>query len=629
MRALSLSLGVIVLVSAGYAQAPVVSLVQAGKLAPQGAAHGSLGALFGTHLASAPAQAATVSISVAQVTNAASFSLPPLPNSSIALGSFFAIFGSGLGPAQSSCGTNLTDCIWKPYPLPTEIKGASVKVTVGTTSVDAYIYFAIDSQINAVLPSGTPVGAGQVTVTFNGQTSAPFPINIVNSSFGSFSVNQSGNGPSVITDAGFQLNTVTHTAKPLQAMILWGTGLGPAPDIANENSAGPCPKGCDLRSPNFLVDVYVGVKKATVAYAGRAPLNTGEDQVVFTVPSDSVTGCYVDVAVYSGAPGSQVISNFTTMAVDSAGGTCSDANGINVNDIAGTLQSRGPVNAGVIHLSSNHINVNSGALQVVTDEVSGYFASISQRALVTSQGFAQTASVGACVVTQFKGLDPSSPDPVLGQLIFLDGGAALSINGSKGTQSIPKTSTGVYFATVGGTSPSNPLGANTPPYFLDQAFNFLAGTYTVSGPGGAAVGSFNANVNIPAPITWTNQTTVIKNPIPRSQDLTITWSGGDPSSFVNITGVASTTSNPAGPQPSEPGGTFTCIAPVSAGQFVVPSVVLQALPSTVGSKSVTIPPGYLVVGSSGPATKMNPVPTALDVGYIFYRVVSGANVTWQ
>jgi hypothetical protein len=111
---------------------------------------------------------------VAQISNAASQSLSvpapnaavngwnTLPNGSIAQGSYFTIYGNGFGGDASVCGASFQSCIWSPYPLPTQIQGASVSVTVGQNApVAAYLEFAAQlngfSQINAVLPSTTPV----------------------------------------------------------------------------------------------------------------------------------------------------------------------------------------------------------------------------------------------------------------------------------------------------------------------------------------------------------------------------------------------------------------------------------------------------------------------------------------
>ena len=125
--------------------------------------------------------------------------------------------------------------------MPTTLGGSSVSVTVGSTTVPAFLYFASAGQINAVLPSTTPTGTGTITVTYNNQTSATAPITVVASSFGAFSVNEAGSGPGIITDANYVVNSLTHTAKPGQALILWGTGLGAAPDPLYRRHCGALP----------------------------------------------------------------------------------------------------------------------------------------------------------------------------------------------------------------------------------------------------------------------------------------------------------------------------------------------------------------------------------------------------
>src|SRR5258708_4549565 len=103
------------------------------------------------------------SIGAGGVLNAGSYAYQGLPNSAIAQGSIFSIFGTAMGgsPVQA-----------KTFPLQTHLddgtgKTTSVAVTVNGTTVNALILFAKDLQINAVLPSNTPVGTGTITVTYN------------------------------------------------------------------------------------------------------------------------------------------------------------------------------------------------------------------------------------------------------------------------------------------------------------------------------------------------------------------------------------------------------------------------------------------------------------------------------
>ena len=569
------------------------------------------------------------------ITNAASYSLSPLPNSSIAQGSFFAIFGTGLGPT--------TPAFWAPYPVPTSLAGSSVKVTVGSSTAQAFLYFTSAGQINAVMPSTTPTGSGTIVVTYNGQSSAASNIIVVGSSFGAFSLNQAGSGPAIVTDSGYNLNTLTHTATPGQPMILWGTGLGPLPAdlISTEGASPPCPAGCDLRGANLSVTVWVGTQQATVSYAGRAPGYTAEDEIVFTVPATSsaqdVQGCYVQVAVQTGPPGgTQVVSNFTSLSVDANGKTCSDPDGVNISDISTVLSTKGSANVAAISLLSNFLNLTIGGalnLQWDNDTVEANIGTFKQSVLNESQGFTLSPSANNCTVSGFRGYPPPS-DPALALETYLDAGSSLSAQGPNGTQAVAKNANGNgYGGLVGGSTIQDLLqGGGLPPFFLTPTFGISSGTYTVTSPGGSAVGAFSASIDVSssaAAFQWTNQKTVGTAAIDRSQPLTITWTGGDPSGFVDITAIGSTATASSGPVAGvTPGTLIECLVPAGAGTFTIPTYVLSALPSTQGSASL-IPPGELLVGPASGATKLSTTPTGLDAAYIFYHFIQGLNVGWK
>jgi uncharacterized protein (TIGR03437 family) len=85
--------------------------------------------------------------------NSASYVNPALPNGSIAQGSMFIGFGSGLGPAAIQFPS--------PWPFPTELAGTSIKVTVDATTVDCFMVYTSAGQIAGILPSNTPLGAGR------------------------------------------------------------------------------------------------------------------------------------------------------------------------------------------------------------------------------------------------------------------------------------------------------------------------------------------------------------------------------------------------------------------------------------------------------------------------------------
>ena len=91
----------------------------------------------------------------------------------------------------------------------------------------------------------------------------------------------------------------------------------------------------------------------------------------------------------------------------------------------------------------------------------------------------------------------------------------------------------------------------------------------------------------------------------------VTWSGGNPGTYVYITGVS--TAIPLGVQAG-----FTCLAAVDAGQFTVPAQVLLGLPAGSGGTGLQDN-----VYSTFTATGLD---TGLAVGNVNY---SAAKITYK
>ncbi len=109
------------------------------------------------------------------------------------------------------------------------------------------------------------------------------------------------------------------------------------------------------------------------------------------------------------------------------------------------------------------------------------------------------------------------------------------------------------------------------------------GTFTFTGSGGADVGKFTAAVTFTNPIfNWTNQGAAAT--IVRAQGLTVTWTGGNPGTFVYIGGDLTVQRATAGSPGLGVG--YGCRSAVEAGQFTVPSYILLGLPAVSGATTV-------------------------------------------
>jgi len=112
-------------------------------------------------------------------------------NALLAQGAIFILKGSGLGPADISIAPAAFQS--------TSLSGTSVAVTLGTTTVNALMYYTSASQVTALLPSNTPTGAGMFTVTYNGQTSNSIGHTVVANNLGIFTIDSSGQVQAIVT----------------------------------------------------------------------------------------------------------------------------------------------------------------------------------------------------------------------------------------------------------------------------------------------------------------------------------------------------------------------------------------------------------------------------------------------
>jgi uncharacterized protein (TIGR03437 family) len=526
--------------------------------------------------------------------NSASYAYVGLPNSGIAQGSIFVVFGTNIGPATLQK--------VQAFPLQKTLGGTSIQVTVNGTTVDALPLYTSSTQVAAILPSSAPAGSGTMTLTYNSSAAPPIDVQVVANSLGIYTLNQKGSGPGIITDANYQVFSLTSSAQPGQTIILWATGLGP---VSGDEAAKPLPG--DM--PSVPLKVYVGNQEATVTYRGRSGCCAGLDQIVFVVPS-GVQGCRVPVALQIGS----TVSNFVSMPIAPNGAACSDpvSNAPALDMVS--LQTKGTVSMGMLNLSRSTSTMTLpiiGTQTTTTDTGSGMFEKYDFTTFNELQNPLNINTFGACSVFTFRGqtagiVDPLKPTP-------LDAGPQITVTGpGGGTKQLQQDTTdkGMYSATLG----SNQQGGQ---------LYLTAGNYTVTGPGGADVGPFSPTLTFATPLTWTNAD--ITNVV-RSAGQQITWTGGDPNGTVSISGISMQIGT--APDGSDTvGAIFVCTAKVSDAQFNIPAAVLLSLPSSTSEVGgISVPTGSLSVGSG---TLGSFTATGIDYGIVSSSVSTSKSVNYQ
>jgi uncharacterized protein (TIGR03437 family) len=506
--------------------------------------------------------------------NAGSGIPPGSPNSGIAQGALFRLWGVGVGPKALQIATS---------PLPPTLGGTSIIVTVNGTTLSVPMGFVSFGQVGGVLPSNTPTGSGTLTLTYN-DASGSIPITVVPAAFGISHADEynSDNGwvtrnVAAVTFPDYQYVSDTNSAKPGDTLILWGTGLGATPNNGGDTMPGP------VANVGSAPLVFVGgIQSPSVTYWGRSPAIAGLDQINFVVPADAPLGCNVSVVVQTATP--LVVSNSPTIAL-------ATKVGVACVDPTRTLQSsffgRDSLKVLFLALGQNEtltLNTDGTIKRSTVTSAGAQMYQLTQAAtLATTDGLNASPSLGSCST-----LPVTSGFPAL-YARTLDGGTCFTLAPSSGSP-----------LTVGSPCPGGPASS-------DSTTKLVSGTWSFSnGAGGSDIGPEAFPFQVPAQVTWNNTAAVFSSGIDRTKPFTITWSGGDSNGYVRIAG-------------SSRGGNFVCAAPTSPGQFTIPSSILMSLPADTEGQLVvatiafpsflgSVPVFDATVGSATFATTAYPVP---------------------
>ena len=416
---------------------------------------------------------------------------------------------------------------------------------------------------------------------------------MVQSAFGLLTLNQAGAAAAL--DANFKYLGLTNSVHAGEYVNFWGSGLGP---VSGDETNPPAP--VDLA--NIPIEVDIGGIAAKVTYHGRSSY-PGLDQIQAVIPAGVPPGCNVSVVVRTG----NIVSNFATIPVASTGRTCSEpALGITSDQLQSAL-SKPSFTLGTIAINKDvslSPPTTAGGAPIpgsISDRASAQFSSVPSAHFTGLQN----PSIGSCIV-YYNGysLIGYNNGP-------LDAGPAINLSGPSGKLTLDPSGDddGFYGEFL--------EDATTFPIFIPGAggtFNFDNGT------GGPDVRAFKASLTLGTPLVWSNAANITT--LNRSNGLTVTWTGGSPNSYVQISGTAVAASG----SPSATSASFTCAAPVAANQFTVPPAVLLALPATgAGAQPVQFP--TLSVGN---VTYGQPFATqGLDLGYVSASVNSTIVVTYQ
>jgi uncharacterized protein (TIGR03437 family) len=464
----------------------------------------------------------------------------------LAQGSVFIIKGSNLGPAAIVLATAPN--------YPQTLSGTSITFTpaAGGAAINAKMIYTLDRQVCGVLSSTLATGTYAVRVTYNNQTSAPQNVTIVARSFGIVTSNSAGTGPvqanlanvnggiSIIRFTGGSLDyaglkwTLT-AAHGGDIVTLWGTGGGA--DAASDAGGS---SGDQTSAGSFKV--IVGSREIVPVYAGTSSGYPGLWQINFALPSDINPDCYATLQVSAGG----VLSNVSTISIAPAGqNACVDS------QLSTALLSKLDAGGTVTGAALAVVKAKDTTANLSQEFASGSFARWNAAAWAVSAP--NRPPTGQCGVYE-RTYVVSAGDPALPSA-FLDAGATLPLSG-------PGLTTGTALGRLATT-----IG---PSYvFMPALGTFKTGHYTLTGNGGADVGSFSAGTDFPGDFTVTNWDSITK--IDRSQPLTFNWSG----SGLDVVNILITNNRADGS--SRHIVNVTCIASASAGTFTVPAAALSRL----------------------------------------------------
>jgi uncharacterized protein (TIGR03437 family) len=222
------------------------------------------------------------------IANAASYAA-----GAVSPGENVTIFGTNIGPNPLVKGA-------------LNSAGTAIDTVAGNTQVffdgvAAPVLYASSGQTSVMVPYGV---AGRATTSivlaYQGVRSAAVTFNVVATSPGIYTLNQSGTGPGSILNQDFSVNSAANPAKTGSVVAVYMTGEG----VTIGNTDGTI--ATSLKSPVATVTATVGGVPAQVNYAGTSPgIVNGVMQVNVVIPASVASGSAVPIVITVGTTSAQ------------------------------------------------------------------------------------------------------------------------------------------------------------------------------------------------------------------------------------------------------------------------------------------------------------------------------------
>ncbi len=226
----------------------------------------------------------------------------------VAPGSYVAIYGTGLAGSGNPAATTL--------PLPTTLNGTQMFLG----GIPMPLLYAGSGQVNALVPQGILPNASYPLVVVTGTTqSVPVALTVTELQPGAYTVNTSGSGAGIVTNAAGVLNSGSNPAHAWFYLVVYATGLGTLAGAGGqtEPTDGSAAPSNIINSTTAKVSATIGGVNAPVAFAGLTPTFAGLYQVNLQVPAGVVAGSSVPLVLTAtdASTGVTALGNLVTVVV--------------------------------------------------------------------------------------------------------------------------------------------------------------------------------------------------------------------------------------------------------------------------------------------------------------------------